>query len=121
MTNLRCSVSKCVNNHSKVCNAQNINILGADSHISRDTCCYTFRENSFKNALSNLSNINYFGELKQIFNSSTSTQIETRIYCDVKACYYNSLGNCTAKNINVVQHFDNDMSGTCCETFIEAY
>lgn len=121
MISLRCNVSKCINNNSKVCNAENVNIVGGDSHTSKDTCCCTFRENSFKNSLSNLSSLNYFGELKQIFNSSASTQVETRIYCDVKSCYHNSLGSCTAQNINVVQSFNNDRSGICCETFIEAY
>lgn len=119
MASLRCNVKNCVSNNSSICNSENINIVGEGAHMNQDTYCRTFRESNFKNFMSNLNNVNYFGQVKQMFN--TDSRIEPKIYCDAKCCYHNSLGNCTAQNINVVQHLNSDRSGIYCDTFIEAY
>lgn len=120
MNKLNCKATKCVNNNSGLCNATNIDIIGDYAHHSSDTHCYTFRENTVKSALSNLSNVNFFGEIKQMFSSGNSG-IAPEVMCSARECYHNNGGRCSANNIMISGDGSRSMDGTYCETFVEAY
>lgn len=120
MSNLNCKSSKCIYNHSGLCNADYINVSGKYAHSSNETCCNTFKEGSIKNTFNTLNNIGIFNGVKQIFSDNTQG-LRKEIYCDASNCYHNNNGVCKAENVLVSGSKARTLDETNCETFIEGY
>lgn len=93
---LNCSADNCIYNNSGICYAGNIQIVGDKASTTTGTHCAIF--NSNKNDL-----INY---------TSNSFTTSTDIRCESKKCRYNTLGTCTAPNVQI------NYSNANCDTFI---
>lgn len=115
---LSCSATNCVNNISGMCTANTINVSGASAHTSENTQCDTFAEKGLKNSLSNFTNMNVIGELKQVFNSE-SIVMSPSIRCVATNCRYNEKKICVADNIMVSGIDVTTSERTQCETFKE--
>ena len=118
MTRLSCNASNCVNNASGLCGARNINVAGASAHTSVSTECSTFEEKGLKSSLSNITNMNFPGQVKQLFNSE-SIEMSPNIRCEAQSCKYNENMLCNASDIHVSGPGALSSSRTCCDTFVE--
>ena len=103
MTNLKCSVSSCLNNDDYLCSRNNITVDGMQATNKDSTCCDSF------------------STLDSAFSNSAYAPIgnpETEIKCDVKNCEYNQDGNiCTADSISVDGDGASSARETRCATF----
>lgn len=118
MMKLTCTATKCVNNDSGLCSAKNIKVIGEYTHYGAATHCYTFREDTVKNAISNSSNINFAGQMKQVF-SSDDILMNPEVACTAEECYHNHNGMCVANSIMVSGGLTDSMDGTACKTYVE--
>ena len=115
---LTCNADNCVNNVNGLCSANTIKVKGMDSHSSSGTECETFAVRGVKNALSNLTNMNIPGEIRQLFTNNT-IEMSPYVKCDADNCVHNSAGKCIAANIQITGPKANVSADTKCETFIE--
>jgi len=113
---LSCSALSCVHNMSGLCSANQIHVLGGSAHSSAETMCNTFAEKGIKNAFTHLTNMNFGGEVKQLFTNS-SIEMSPIIKCDALNCTYNDSRACSAPNIQVHGPDATSTEGTQCETF----
>lgn len=116
-TKLVCSAVQCVNNINNLCTANLIRIEGNRAHTSSGTFCYTFAEKGLGNAIANLTNMNFAGEVKQIF--SKEIEMSPIINCSSVNCTYNIGGKCSASDVKITGEHAHTKSGTYCETFKE--
>lgn len=115
---LSCSAERCVHNMNGLCGANVINVTGTEAQSSIGTACDTFEEKGFKNAISNLGNMNIAGEIKQIFDNS-SVEMSPKIKCSAIHCVYNEKQLCNAANIQVIGPTAASSVDVKCETFTQ--
>ncbi|MDF2884048.1 MAG: hypothetical protein K0R54_4614 [Clostridiaceae bacterium] len=115
---LSCNADNCVNNLNGLCSANTIKVNGPNSHSSGGTECETFAARGIRNALSNLTNMNIPGEIRQLFSTST-IEMSPNVKCDAYNCVHNSGRKCMAGNIQVTGPNARVSADTKCETFIE--
>ena len=117
-TKLNCSAQNCVHNTSGLCTANTIQVAGSAAHTSSSTQCDTFAEKGFVNAVTNMTNMNIPGEIKQLFNRN-SIELSPYVKCEATNCMHNVDRVCGASNIEVYGPGASDSQGTQCETFAE--
>lgn len=115
---LICSAGNCVNNINGLCSANTINVNGSRAHTSSGTDCETFAEKGFMNAVKNLGNMNFAGEVRQIINRD-SISMSPNIKCQAVNCVYNVNRLCSADNVQIYGPGAVASQGTQCETFRE--
>ncbi|WP_234123027.1 DUF1540 domain-containing protein [Clostridium hydrogenum] len=118
MAKLMCSANTCVNNMNGLCSASTIDVHGIKAHSSNGTECETFAERGIRNALSNLTNMNIPGEIRQIF-SGNSVEMSPRIRCQAINCSHNKGKECIARTVQMYGPGAVTSEGTECETFEE--
>lgn len=116
-TKLSCSAANCIHNANGSCSANNIKVEGLSASTSPGTDCKTFDERSFTSAYSSFSNMNFTGEIKQLFGGK-SANLMPEIACEAENCKYNSSHICNAENVQVYGPGANSSVGTQCETFV---
>lgn len=115
---LTCNAENCVHNISGLCSARNIHINGASAHSSEYTSCSTFVQKGFKNAFTNMFNMNVGGEIKQLFNTS-SIEMKPTIGCDAVNCIHNMNRICEASYIQIHGLGALNSVSTECQSFQE--
>lgn len=115
---LNCSADKCVHNMNGLCGANNISITGTEAQSIAGTACDTFQEKGFKNAISNLGNMNITGGIKQMFNG-TQVEMSPRIRCEAIHCVYNQGQMCNANFVQVTGPGANSSVAVKCSTFTQ--
>ncbi|OFI07484.1 hypothetical protein CLOACE_03130 [Clostridium acetireducens DSM 10703] len=115
---LICSAANCVYNSNGLCSANNISVKGSTAHSSTGTECNTFKEKGFKNAITNVANMNVPGEIRQVF-SKDSIEMSPNIRCEAVNCIYNSNTDCNASNVQIHGPGADKSCYTQCETFKE--
>lgn len=118
MTKLSCNAVNCVHNSSGLCGARDINVGGLLAHTSTSTECSTFEEKGLKASLTNVTNMNVPGQLKQMFNNS-EIEMSPSIRCEAGNCRFNSDMTCHAANVHISGPGALSSSRTCCDTFVE--
>lgn len=118
MSKLTCSANKCVNNREGLCAAHDIRVVGPGAITSGETNCSNYEETTVKSALASLGNMNYVGEIKQMFNKD-DIEMSPEIGCEAQSCRYNSGGHCKAYKVTISGAQANSMTNTCCETFMK--
>jgi len=113
---LNCTADTCVNNINNLCSANTIKVDGNVASTSSETECETFSEKGFKNAVTNLTNMNFGGEIKQLLNSD-SIEMSPKVKCEAANCKYNSNRICGAENVMINGPGASTSSATRCETF----
>ena len=103
MTNLECTALNCINNHSRLCCLDDIEVCGSDACRCRETCCASFADenDAFGNVL-----------------DSREAAPETHIDCDAHRCIYNADGICDAEEVLIDGSFAHRKDATCCDSFI---
>lgn len=119
MAKLMCSANTCVNNMNGLCSANTINVHGIKAHSTDGTECETFAEKGIKNALSNLTNMNIPGEIRQLF-SGNSVEMSPHIKCQAVNCVHNRSKECIARTVQIYGPGAVTSEGTECETFEES-
>ncbi|MGL6104831.1 DUF1540 domain-containing protein [Romboutsia sp.] len=97
-SNLNCSVSNCAHNNGGACFAGSINVAGSSATTTSSTSCSSYEDKSasgFTNCAGGC--------------SCTKT---SNISCQAGNCKHNSLGSCTASNVQI------NAQNASCETFI---
>lgn len=115
---LTCNAENCVHNTSGLCTAKNIHINGASAHSAEYTSCSTFAQKGFKNAFTNMFNMNVGGEIRQLFNNS-SIEMKPIISCDAVNCVYNMNKICEASHIQIQGLGALNFTSTSCQSFQE--
>lgn len=113
---LNCTADTCVNNINNLCSANTIHVEGNIANTSSETECETFSEKGFRNAVTNLANMNFGGEIKQLLNSD-SIVMSPKIKCEAINCQHNSARICNADNVTINGPGAATSSATLCETF----
>lgn len=115
-TKLSCSAANCIHNANGLCSANSIMVEGLSASTSTGTDCKTFEEKSFTSAYSSFSNMNFTGEIKQIFNKD-KIELMPEVKCEAENCKYNMAQTCKAENVQIYGPGANSSVGTQCETF----
>ena len=115
---LSCSAVQCVHNLNGLCAAYKIHVTGATAYTSSQTGCETFAQKGIVNAITNLTNMNVPGEIRQLFNNS-EISMSPKIECDAVKCTYNSNKICTANRVQVMGSHASTSEATQCETFVD--
>ncbi|WMJ80528.1 DUF1540 domain-containing protein [Clostridium sp. MB40-C1] len=115
-TKLSCGVGNCVNNINGLCSAREIKVNGEEATSSNETLCETFGERSFKNAVTNIPNMNIPGEIKQLFTQN-SIEMTPKVLCDAINCNYNQDRVCNASSVQINGMQASTSQDTKCETF----
>lgn len=115
---LSCNAEYCVNNINNLCIANNIHVIGSESHSSKGTVCENFAKKGFTNAASNFTNMNLVGQFKQLF-SNDSIEMSPEIRCEAQNCIYNVSKVCSASSVQVYGPKAGNSDETQCETFKE--
>ncbi|MCY6371251.1 DUF1540 domain-containing protein [Clostridium ganghwense] len=116
-TKLSCSAGNCVHNINGLCAAREIQVTGLTATTSNATQCNTFAERNFKNAFTNLANMNVVGEAKQLFARNSSVEMSPKIACDAQNCLYNKNKICNASSVQINGLQAQTSELTQCETF----
>lgn len=96
--NLNCSASSCAYNNSGACYAGGINVAGSSATTTSSTFCSSYEDKasaSFTNC-----------------SDGCSCTKPDNISCEAGNCKYNSLGACTANNVQI------NAQNASCDTFI---
>ncbi len=103
MTDLVCRALNCVNNHSRLCCLEEIEVGGRDAEHAQETCCGSFADESrgYSNML-----------------DSREAEPETHIVCEAQRCIYNAEGVCSAGDVQIDGSAAHRRMGTSCETFL---
>lgn len=115
-TKLSCSAANCIHNASGLCSANEIKVEGLSASTSTGTDCKTFEEKGFTSAYNSFGNMNFKGEIKQLFNKD-SVELKPEIKCEAENCKYNSEHICNAENVQIYGPGAKSSVGTQCETF----
>ncbi|WOC31707.1 MULTISPECIES: DUF1540 domain-containing protein [Caproicibacterium] len=107
MTNLKCSVTECINNSSRNCCRPDIMVGGKSACGCEQTCCADFEQKSGSDSAQNSCGC-----------SSPNPQLHIR--CEAEKCIYNQQGECSADDVAV--RGSNCQNATCkseteCGTF----
>lgn len=70
MNKLKCSAVNCLYNYDALCSAETIKVQGEQAMGSGATFCGTFSSKSIGNYVSSITNMNYGGAAKQLFNTA---------------------------------------------------
>ena len=115
---LNCNAHECVHNLSGLCSARSISVGGSHAHDSISTDCDTFASKGFVNAVTNLTNMNIPGEIRQLVNKD-SIQMSPKVKCEAQNCSYNVDQICGASDVQIYGPGASSSEETQCETFIE--
>lgn len=104
MTYLECRALNCINNHSRLCCLEGIEVCGPGANHVNETCCASFMDeaDSYGNTVDN-----------------RDAMPETEIECDAEKCVHNSEGYCAAEDVLIDGSYAHRKEATDCNTFIE--
>lgn len=103
MTNLKCSVITCINNHNQLCSRPDIKVEGYDAQRKDQTCCYSFDHRSDR--------------LTNSIEGNPAGSPQTEVRCEARECVYNRDTICSAGSIYVTGSDARDCDQTYCDTF----
>lgn len=114
MNKLKCSAVNCLYNYDALCSAETIKVQGEQAMGSGATFCGTFSSKSIGNYVSSITNMNYGGAAKQLFNTAA---MEPHVLCDAVNCIYNANQLCNADNVQIQNEVSTTAEQTECQTF----
>lgn len=115
---LGCSALGCAYNANGSCSANTIYVNGEDANTSNETQCETFVEKGFVNTVTNLSNVNLQGGVRQLFNRNSNDKMSPDIKCKAEKCIHNENEICQAGYVVIYGPGALSSESTQCETFV---